>query len=353
MPPALSDFMLILLALALDLTLGDPPRLPHPVRLIGRMANALEASARTQPLNLRHVGVVSVIFLALLTGLVVQFLINLPHFKVVFWLYFAWTGLALGQLLREGRTVARLLDAGDLPAARRSLAMLVSRDTARLDPEAVRRALAETLSENLSDGFVAPLFYLVLFGPEGMWVYKAVNTLDSMWGYRTPQYRDLGLAAATADDILSFVPARITAGLLALAAWVAAPRDLGRASGDGEAAAPGVRRLNLLARLTGLDLPPLVSGFWRRVRTDARKMDSPNAGWPMAAAAWLCGAGMGGPAHYFGRAKLKPRLGPGGDWTPDRLRTLSRLLLAAGLLSALILPWTWNLLLLSARGRWF
>ncbi len=338
---SVSDHILVLLALALDLSLGDPARFPHPVRLIGRLATALEASAKVHPqLDRRQVGYASLILVTVLTGLVVQLLINLPRFNVLAWLYLAYAGLALGQLLREGGKVEAYVQAGDLPGARQALAMLVSRDTGHLDPEDLRRTLAETLSENFNDGFVAPLFYLILFGPVGLWVFKAVSTLDSMWGYKTPQYKELGYAAAKADDILGYVPARLTAGIMALVAALAAPRV-------GE---PARGRANLLARLLGLDLPPLAPRLMHKIKTDAARMESPNAGWPMAAAAWLCGAGMGGRAMYFGRPKHKPVLGPGGAWTRDKLRSLMRLMLVSGVLSAAILPWIWSLLCLGARG---
>jgi adenosylcobinamide-phosphate synthase len=165
----------------------------------------------------------------------------------------------------------------------------------------VLRTLAETLSENLNDAFVAPFFFLSVAGPAGLWVYKAVSTLDSMWGYKTPRYKDFGWAAAKADDVLAFIPARLT-GLAMIGAGA----------------------------LTGLN--------WRaaydNILADSGKTDSPNAGWPMAAAAWLLGASMGGPAVYFGEVKDKPVLGPEGDWTLDKVRRLRSLVLATGLLAA-------------------
>ena len=185
-------------------------------------------------------------------------------------MYFAFAGLALGCLMKDARRVAGLLEAGNLGEARHELSMLVSRDTEGLDAPALRRTLAETVSENLNDGFVAPLFYLSLFGPGGMWAYKTVSTMDSMWGYRNDRYRDLGRGAARTDDLLAWVPARITARIMLLA---------GKRLGLDHAAA----RAHHAA--------------------DAAKMESPNAGWPMATAAWLVGGSMGGRAVYFGEAK--------------------------------------------------
>jgi adenosylcobinamide-phosphate synthase len=320
-----SDHILILLALALDLCLGDPQRLPHPVRLIGRLAQALEASARAHPaLPALQVGYASLTLVTLLSGLTAQLLINLPHhLGILAWLYLAYAGLALGQLLREGRAVAALVDSGDLPGARRALALLVSRDVSRLDAEDLRKTLAETLSENLNDGFTAPLFYLVIFGPVGMWASKAVSTLDSMWGYKTPRYRELGQAAALADDVLAFIPARITAGAMVLTSL-------------------------FLSRPLGLPRKP--ARALGRIARDAAKMESPNAGWSMAAGAWLCGASMGGRAVYFGRPTMKPVLGPAGAWTPEKLSALMRLMLATGILLAAVLPGVWSLILMASHS---
>ncbi|NHZ47329.1 CobD/CbiB family cobalamin biosynthesis protein, partial [Nitratidesulfovibrio liaohensis] len=192
--------------------------------------------------------------------------------------YFAWAGLALGSLLREGRRTLHAIEHGTLDEARTAVSMLVSRDTAQLDRPDLRRALAETLAENFNDGFVAPFFWLLLGGPAGLWGYKAVSTMDSMWGYRTEEWCDLGRACARLDDVLAWVPARLSALFL----WLSAP----------------------LAKVRGG-----WQGFGRMAR-DARSMESPNAGWPMSAAAWLHGAPMGGPTPYFGVVKHKPVLGP-------------------------------------------
>jgi len=281
----------------LDRMLGDPPGWPHPVRLIGAALTRLERFAPAGPVWRRLYGAACVLCVAGASAWVVGVLCALPLAGVLAGLYFIYAGLALGGLLREGRVVLDRLLAGDLPGARRALGLLVSRDTAGMDACAVRRAVAETVSENFNDGFVAPLFYLVLGGPALLWAYKAISTMDSMWGYRTPRFRDLGWCAARADDVLAYVPARISALVLVVA-----------------------------GRLSGRRLP----GVWSRIRRDAGTMQSPNAGWPMAAAAWMCGAGMGGPAVYFGQAVDKPRLGPEGGWDGPHLRRLFRLVSRAG-----------------------
>lgn len=289
----------ILLAVALDAWLGDPPGWPHPVRVMGRAYAGLDALA--DRLHRRSVGfgAVGVLAVAGAGGGLVWWAGGLPVVGPVLGLYFAYAGLALGGLLGEARKAARFLDAGDVEAARTVVAGLVSRDVTGLDAEGLGRALAESVAENANDGFVAPLFYLALGGPGLMWAYKAVSTADSMWGYRTARYERLGRFGARADDVLAFVPARLTAGAM----W-------------------------LVGGLFGT----WPTEFWRKVSRDAKKSASPNAGWPMAAAAWSCGAGMGGPARYFGRDVEKPRMGPvGAVWTPAAQARLRRLVLLSGL----------------------
>ena len=291
-------------ALALDLAVGDPHGWPHPVRLVGWLLGVQETLARRLPeVWLRAVGIVLTCANAALAYLAVRLLVGLPLLGWLAWLYLAFAGLALGQLLREGRAVARAIDAAEqglagLGEARRLLAGLVTRDTSAMGPGELRKVLAETLSENLCDGLVAPFFYLALGGPALLWAYKTVSTMDSMWGYRTPRFERLGMGCARADDLLAFVPARLTALAVLLAA-----RCMGLGVRDG----------------------------WARVRRDAATMSSPNAGWPMAAAAWSLGAAMGGPAVYFGERCIKPVLGPQhGVWTGKKIRRLDRLLAVAG-----------------------
>ncbi|BDQ32727.1 adenosylcobinamide-phosphate synthase CbiB [Pseudodesulfovibrio portus] len=286
------------IAVALDSVFGDPKSLPHPVRFIGKLLELYEGSARRVRIPLRAAGWVAVFLFAVSAWGAVAYLTAIPYLGVVIGVYFAYAGLALGCLMKDARTVARLLDYGSMAEARRELAMLVSRDTGTLDEAGLRRTLAETVSENLNDGFVAPLFYLSLFGPGGMWAYKTVSTMDSMWGYRTERYRDLGRGAAKTDDLLAWIPARITARIMLFAG----------------------RRL-------GLDHAAAKANY----KGDALKMESPNAGWPMAAAAWLAGGQMGGPTVYFGKIKDKPLLGPTGqDWDKGKIRTLIRLCGATG-----------------------
>jgi len=289
-------------ALILDTLFGDPKCLPHPVRLIGRVLDLYEASARRVGINPGAAGWAAVLLLPAAAWSVAEFLMAIPYLGLLIAVYLAYAGLALGCLAREAYRVAALLDTGDLAGARAALSLLVSRDTSDLNPDEVRRTLAETVSENLNDGLVAPMFYLVLLGPGGLWAYKTVSTMDSMWGYRTERFRDLGRGAAKTDDMLAWIPARITAWLMILVGW---------------------RR--------GLDHAAARANLGR----DAARMESPNAGWPMAAAAWLLNGQMGGRAVYFGEARDKPVLGPvGAVWDRQMVRTLIRLCKSTGHLAA-------------------
>jgi adenosylcobinamide-phosphate synthase len=295
--------LLPLVAVLLDLLLGDPPGWPHPVRLLGKAAAELSPLVRAGGAGAQKAkGAVAVLLLAGAAGGTARFLADLPWLGFLGGLYLAYAGLALGQLLREGEDVLALLQQGDLAGARRALAYLVSRDTGDMDAAALRRGLAETLAENLNDAFAAPFLFLAVGGPAWLWAYKAVSTLDSMWGYKTDEWRNAGWFAARTDDVLAFIPARVTAFVFLAAGW-----------------------------MLRLD--------WRsaygHLREDARKTESPNAGWPMAAAAWLCGAAVGGPASYFGTIKDKPVLGPAGsEWTDEKLSRLLILCRAAGLFLA-------------------
>lgn len=301
----LTLFSLPVLATVLDLILGDPSRLPHPVRLIGRFLDWLEAYARQWVLGLKASGALCVVLTAGSAWVVVEFFTGLHYLGMLASLYFAYAWLALGELLDEGRDALELMEEGNLDEARELVGGLVTRDTTTMDEAELRKTLAETLSENLCDGYVAPLFYLVLGGPALMWAYKAVSTMDSMWGYRTERFRDLGWAAAKADDLLAWIPARLTALLL-----------LG---------AGAIMRLPWREAV-------------RHIPAEARTMDSPNAGWPMSACAWLLEGSMGGAAVYFGEAKMKPELGPKGmEWSIEKISRIFRLMVFAAFLGILVL----------------
>lgn len=305
----------LVLGFLLDQLLGDPPGWPHPVRWLGRLIAALEPPLR-RLFPERLGGVVLLLLVAGTAGGVTWAALALaaavhPAAWLVLASVLVYLGLAARGLARETGAVLAPGDKGDWPEARRRLARIVGRDTADLPPAEVYRACVETVAENTGDGVVAPLVFAALLGPVGLWVFKAVSTLDSMVGYRDERYRRFGWASARADDLANLVPARLTWLLLALAAL-----------------------------LTGRRAWAALCLGWR----DGRKHPSPNAAWPEAAMAGALGVPLGGPATYRGVASPKPPLGdPGPAPTAATVRAAIRLMLvtawlALGLLAA-PLPW--------------
>ncbi len=272
---------ILIAAVLLDLLVGDPRRLPHPVVGIGRMITWLERILRRLVRNERLGGIFLLAFVvgsvyaagkAILFG---AFAIH-PLLGCAVSVYISFTCLALRSLHRESKLVADRLIAGDLEGARTCLSRIVGRDTEHLDEPEIWRALVETVAENTSDGIIAPLFYLMIGGPAMGLAYKAVNTLDSMVGYKNERYLLFGRASARFDDLANWLPARIT-GILMVAA------------------AP-------LAGLSGR----------RALRTmfhDGRNHSSPNSGIPEAATAGALGVRLGGTNRYFGEAVEKPTIG--------------------------------------------
>ena len=217
---------ILLFAFAVDLILGDPRWLPHPVRGIGwtiqRTEKVLRRFAKT-PLAEKAAGVLLVVLIVSLVSFLSQFLIrSFFRFSLSFGfalsVFLAYTTFAARDLGNAATAVLRHLDAGEIVQARTELSMIVGRDTVDLDDQDIARAVVETVAENTSDGVIAPLFYLAMGGPVLALAYKAVNTLDSMVGYRNERYINFGWAAARVDDIANFIPARITAVLICLVA---------------------------------------------------------------------------------------------------------------------------------------
>lgn len=305
---------LLTLAFLLDALIGDPHWLPHPVRLIGKAVEGGERWLRRGPVTpaqevvLGFALVLSVTLSAyLLTALFLHTL------TAVSWWLGQGATVALGSLclarrsLKEhARAVLYPLRAGNLHRARLMLARMVSRETADLPEAAVVRGTLESVAENSSDGVIAPLFYLALGGVPLAMAYKAVNTLDSMLGYRTERYEYFGKAAARCDDLVNLVPARLTALALVGAAW-----GLGRLGYDYDGAAAW-------------------SVTWR----DGHKHTSPNAGYPEAALAGALGVQLGGPSRYCGVWVEKPPLGDARRaLTPDLIPRSLALLDAASVLA--------------------
>ncbi len=268
----------------LDLILGDPRWLPHPVVLMGRLITRLERFSRrvvSTPNGMRLAGFLITLVLVLLSyGLTLLLIRSAGGIHAALgWAvsaFLIYTTLAARSLHGEASKVKINLQEGDIDAARQSLAGIVGRETQNLSDREVIRAAVETVSENTSDGVIAPLFYLIIGGPPAAMAYKAVNTLDSMLGYKNERLRDIGWFPARLDDLANFIPARITGFLMVTASLF----------------------LNLSAR-----------DAFRIMRRDGAKHTSPNAGIPEAAAAGALGVQLGGMNFYMGSPSEKPLIG--------------------------------------------
>ncbi len=262
----------LLVGWLLDLVLGDPIWLPHPVVWFGKMIGWGEHRLNHGSHRMVKGAVLAVTLIVLVFGLWTLVRWVIPNQWVVCALdvVVVFYCLAGTTLIREVREVFLALDRS-LDEGRRQVARIVGRDTSQLTAQEVRTAALETLAENLSDGVIAPLFWFALLGTPGMLAYKMVNTLDSMIGYRTERYKDFGCWAARIDDVANYIPARLTALLMVVAAG----------------------RLSLLKFV------------WRNGRRHA----SPNSGYPEAALAGILNCRFGGPHYYFGELFDKPFIG--------------------------------------------
>ena len=287
----------LLLGWMLDLLFGDPARLPHPIVWFGKMISFGEhhlnhGTHRKLKGAFLAVGLILGVFAAawlLRYGIsllqrngteihgLFSVSIRVNPLLIVFDTLAIFYCLAGTTLIREVRAVFLALDRS-LDEGRRQVARIVGRDTTELTAQEVRTAALETLAENLSDGVIAPLFWYMLLGVPGMLAYKMVNTLDSMIGYKTERYKDFGCWAAHIDDVANFIPARLTALLMVVAAGK----------------------------------PQLATFVWKNGRNHA----SPNSGYPEAALAGILDCRFGGPHYYFGQLFDKPYIGDN-----DRLLT--------------------------------
>ncbi len=319
-------FWAVLCASCLDLLFADPPWLLHPVVVMGRCVTALEKGLRRRfpgtPRGEFWAGAVLAAVLPLgtlaLCGAVCVLAWRLhPAAYFLIQTFWCWQALALRGLAMESRRVWQALERDGLPAARAAVGRIVGRETDRLDAAGVTRAAVETVAENFSDGVAAPLFYMLLGGAPLALAYKAVNTMDSMVGYRNSRYLYFGRAAARLDDAANYLPARIAALL-----WIAA------------------------AFLTGHD----GCSAWRIWRRDRRKHASPNAAQTESACAGALGVALAGPAVYFGTVYDKPVIGDGTrPIEPRDILRAHRMLYAAGALALgvglclrFLILWLWS-----------
>jgi len=264
---------ILLAAITLDRVLGDPVYPWHPVRLMGNLVQLLE------PWLYRYqkAGGMGLVFLGLLICLPLGFYLeNLDPWWGMISLPLAYSLFGYGDLVAHVNRVAQALERKDLQKARDQVSFLVGRDTASMDEAAISRACLESLSENFSDGFLAPLFWFSLAGLPGLLGFKWVSTLDSMVGYKNERYGRYGFWAAKLDDVLNWAPARITWLVFALAAF--------------------------FGGLFGLQA--LKTGY-----SEHHKLDSPNSGWPEAALAGGLKVRLLGPTSRFGKLEQNPWIG--------------------------------------------
>lgn len=215
----------LLAAFAVDLVLGDPVYRAHPIRLIGGSLRWFESRLRAVGQDAYAGGIalfvlLAVVWLPSLAALMAAASVLSPAAGWVVHVVILYTMLALGDLLHHVWRIEAAVRADDLPGARAAVSALVGRDTDRMDGAACRRAAVESLSENLTDGFVSPVFWYVLLGLPGVVLFKIVSTMDSMVGYKTPRYLQFGWCGARLDDLMNYVPARLTWLLIAALAWV-------------------------------------------------------------------------------------------------------------------------------------
>ncbi len=272
----------------LDLLLGDPYCLPHPIRLIGNLIVGLEKrllnqnEKRNEKRELRN-GYLLVVIVIVLTVLVTALLLVgayclHPYLGVLAELIMTYQILAAKCLKVESMKVYKCLKSEGLAAARKAVSMIVGRDTAVLDEEGVTKAAIETVAENTSDGVIAPMLYTALGGPVLGFFYKAINTMDSMVGYKNDKYLYFGKAAAKLDDIVNYIPARISAYFMILASFLSGKSFNGRQA-------------------------------YKIYKRDNRNHASPNSAQTESVCAGALGVQLAGDTSYFGKVVKKPYIG--------------------------------------------
>lgn len=276
--------LLLVLSYILDLIIGDPENFPHPVRLIGKLINFLEAGLkieRSPEVEKRIKGIILAVLVVGLTFSLTNLLIIAltkinPALPVIALIYLGYTAISVKDLKVKAKSVYRQLEKNDAAFARKELSKIVGRDTENLSDKQIITATVESIAENTNDGIVAPILYLALGGPALALGYKAINTLDSMVGHKNDKYKEFGWFSAKLDDVVNYIPARISGFLICICSFVAG-------GGFKEA--------------------------FRIMSRDGRKHPSPNSGISEAAMAGALGIRLGGSWVYQGRAVTKSYIG--------------------------------------------
>jgi len=286
--------VILILAFLLDAAIGDPRWLPHPVRVIGRVISWIEKILRKyfkSPSQEKIGGAILVSVIVIPVFLItfsvcsaILLFTDSPIYLIgiILLIYLTATTIAVRELINSAQAVIMAVEDRDIKTARNNLSMIVGRDTENLNEEKILKATMESLAENLSDGIIAPVFYLALGGLPLAMAYKAINTLDSMVGYKNEKYVNFGWAAARLDDIANYIPARISGALIVLSSF-------------------------LIRLFTDSPIHPFTS--IKVMISDGRNHTSPNAGIPEAAMAGALGVKFGGPSTYGGIVVDKPFIG--------------------------------------------
>lgn len=281
---------MVLYAVIIDLIIGDPHSWPHPIKLIGHLIAYLTKWLNRpdySPRKKRVLGLVILLATVGLTGVVsgaIMFAASFNHYVfMVVGTYLSYTCLSSRQLAIEAQKIGTSLDNDQIKQARQQVGMIVGRDTDQLSKAQVTKATIETVAENTSDGTIAPLIFLVIGGPVLGLMYKAINTLDSMIGYKNDEFQDFGRASAIVDDVVNYVPARIT--------WIL---------------------LIISSKLMNCDTSEAI----KVGRRDRQKHLSPNSAFSESVVAGALHLQLGGPHYYFGQLVEKPYIGDDFQVTP-------------------------------------
>ena len=299
-------FIKIWIAYVLDLIFGDPQNVVHPVQVIGKIISTGEKILLRKKYKFLA-GAVLNIFTVSITYTLMYLIsksVKISMFFITIEIYLMYTIFSINSLAREGNRVYRILKEGDIEKARKDLSYLVSRDTETMDEKMIIRSTMETISENTVDGIVAPMFYMFLGGMPLAMAYKAINTLDSMVGYKNEKYMDFGKFSAKVDDAANFIPARITGILIVFASMI-----------------------------LGYDYKNSLKIFLR----DRKNHSSPNSAHSEASVAGALGVQFGGKVSYFGKEINKPTIGDKiKDFELEDIRKNIRIMYVTSFLSLVI-----------------
>ena len=268
----------IWISFILDLIFGDPEKITHPVQIIGKMITFLEKRLYGKKGSFIGGAILNMLVIAS-TFLAMYFLVKLTKINKVFEIieiYLMYTVFSVKSLAREGKRVYGILKLGNLKVAREKLSYLVSRDTEKMDKLMIIRSTMETISENMVDGVIAPMFYMFLGGLPLAMAYKTINTLDSMVGYKNKKYAKFGMFSAKLDDMANFIPARISGIFITMASYIL--------------------RYNY-------------KNAWKIFKRDRKNHTSPNSAHPESTVAGALGVQFGGKVSYFGKEVKKPTIG--------------------------------------------